>query len=569
MVKSLSNDSEKHLQHKSINSIDSNITTTIHSFYHDQQNASMWKDSLMTIKEKISSALETLESNMLFTDSIQKKQSVYEQLSPQITESFISPFQSKNSVKNQSSNNNAYNLITHRVYSFRHSRISELLHVRDIQTVYNIFVAIFLVMGCTMILHNFIDTGQFLDLSILIWAFGNIQLAIISWILMFSWTIFSAFILKYLFISITSYISIILYIISQTALFLFSTIIVLHNQVPIATASIIMIEQTRMSLKLHAYIRTIIGCIRNDALYLRQIQPERISEQTQLKGDPFSISRFLYFFFCPVLLYRYEYPRTKVIRFSRVLHHFMESIFCVLYIYTVFLRFCLPSFHAYHNDPLSHVPSRAILHWLSLCFPSTVCFLLLFFCVLHCWLNAWAELLKFGDRQFYSDWWNCDSFADYYRKWNGVVHDWIRLYLYTDILRVLNFIFSKNHNCNQTTKSHRIIASIIVFEISAVIHELILACAFGFCFPVLMIMFGGPGVIFSYLTFGKKYHRTLNVFMWSMLFIGIGLNLTLYSEEYFARKTMEQHLNSVGESIMCRYGWKGFFMPMSLFSERN
>ena len=34
------------------------------------------------------------------------------------------------------------------------------------------------------------------------------------------------------------------------------------------------------------------------------------------------------------------------------------------------------------------------------------------------------------------DWWNSPSYADWYRSWNVVVHDWLYTYVYKDLLRV-------------------------------------------------------------------------------------------------------------------------------------
>ena len=34
------------------------------------------------------------------------------------------------------------------------------------------------------------------------------------------------------------------------------------------------------------------------------------------------------------------------------------------------------------------------------------------------------------------DWWNSTSYADYYRTWNVVVHDWLYAYIYKDVLMV-------------------------------------------------------------------------------------------------------------------------------------
>lgn len=95
---------------------------------------------------------------------------------------------------------------------------------------------------------------------------------------------------------------------------------------------------------------------------------------------------------------------------------------------------------------------------------------LAFFAFLHCWLNAFAEMLRFADRMFYKvhllslsttetfkcltvctfcfisfdfflqDWWNSTSFANYYRTWNVVVHDWLYYYMYRDFLWVGGYL---------------------------------------------------------------------------------------------------------------------------------
>jgi len=39
-------------------------------------------------------------------------------------------------------------------------------------------------------------------------------------------------------------------------------------------------------------------------------------------------------------------------------------------------------------------------------------------------MNIIAELLRFGDREFYKDWWNCRSLAEFWRTWNMPVHQW-------------------------------------------------------------------------------------------------------------------------------------------------
>lgn len=52
--------------------------------------------------------------------------------------------------------------------------------------------------------------------------------------------------------------------------------------------------------------------------------------------------------------------------------------------------------------------------------PILYLWLLMFYTLFHCMLNFMAELTKFGDRQFYKDWWNSKFLDEYWRTWNLV-----------------------------------------------------------------------------------------------------------------------------------------------------
>jgi len=47
----------------------------------------------------------------------------------------------------------------------------------------------------------------------------------------------------------------------------------------------------------------------------------------------------------------------------------------------------------------------------------------MFYAMFHSWLNFTAELLRFGDRLFYKDWWNAETLDMYWRNWNLPVHN--------------------------------------------------------------------------------------------------------------------------------------------------
>jgi len=151
--------------------------------------------------------------------------------------------------------------------------------------------------------------------------------------------------------------------------------------------------------------------------------------------------------------------------------------------------------------------------------PASAMYFLLFWVLLHCWFNMWGELMKFEDCMFYEDWWNSLEFGTYYRKWNTVVHEWLFHYVYTDLQRFSFNTFTKNF------------CQIATFLISAFIHEIIVTYALGFFYPILFLMFTGPGILLIRNTHNMK-NKDLNIFFWFMMFIGLGILLFLYLQEY-------------------------------------
>lgn len=92
---------------------------------------------------------------------------------------------------------------------------------------------------------------------------------------------------------------------------------------------------------------------------------------------------------------------------------------------------------------------------LQLILPLLLASLLVFFVVFDVICNAVAELTTFGDREFYSDWWNSTSFDEWARKWNKPVHDWLRRHIYEETLQTRNKFY----------------ASMFTFLISSLFHE--------------------------------------------------------------------------------------------------
>ena len=88
--------------------------------------------------------------------------------------------------------------------------------------------------------------------------------------------------------------------------------------------------------------------------------------------------------------------------------------------------------------------------------PNTIMWITGFYNFFHLFLNISSEILKFADRMFYLDWWNCRSLEEYWKTWNLPVHFWFIRHLYNPLLRSG---FSK------------VSSNLIVFLISAIAHE--------------------------------------------------------------------------------------------------
>lgn len=84
------------------------------------------------------------------------------------------------------------------------------------------------------------------------------------------------------------------------------------------------------------------------------------------------------------------------------------------------------------------------------------------------------------------------------------------------------------------TPRNKICSTLMVFFISAVVHEYILAFAFRFFYPVLLFMFGVIGLLLIFIK-NEKNRSAGNLLMWLSLCVGNGLLLSFYSMEYFSR----------------------------------
>lgn len=239
-------------------------------------------------------------------------------------------------------------------------------------------------------------------------------------------------------------------------------------------------------------------------------------------------SKYLYFLFAPTLVYRDNYPRTSRVNWNVVVSNLAQVVLSLFYVNYIFIRFCIPVFQDFNKE---HVTLQSFMRSILNCHLSGTLLLLIgFFSFLHCWLNAFAEMLCFGDRMFYKDWWNSTSFQNYYRTWNCVVHDFLYTYIYKDTHYLVG-------------KRYKFVSQFAIFLISAIFHEYVLTLALGFFYPVLFVMFGALGFLLMFIK-PKKNSNFWNFVLWMLLQVGLGGLMCLYSIEWFARQNCDQVFES-------------------------
>ncbi|GAV02743.1 hypothetical protein RvY_13270 [Ramazzottius varieornatus] len=431
--------------------------------------------------------------------------------------------------------------IIRKEFKARPSVLTELFEIPHIQTIQYVFIAILILFAVNSVLQDLLSYGTIgVDFHIWTWAFGKFTYVLTFWMGMQLTALLGVYAsLQYWATSrLTSksqnlydYVWLGLYIAYQLSFAAIPLSFVLYTQLPPASTSIVVAEQIRFMMKSHAFVREKVGEVLT--------APSGASVQ-----HLFLFKNYVYFQFVPTLVYRDSYPRNKVIRWNFVLKNFGLVAGALAYTYYIFVRFCMPVFRNFNRE---HVNLKTFVKSIFDCvLPGSLNLLVVFYSFLHAWMNAFAEMTRFADRLFYRDWWNSTTFSNYYRTWNGVVHDWLYTYVYSDLYRLLG-------------QRGRNVALLVTFMLSALVHEYIICCLLRIFYPVMFVLFGGIGVWMMFFT-QRKSSRPWNVFMWFGLFLGQGIFLCLYSSEYYARFNCPPTTDNMALDVIIPRSWNCYIL---------
>ena len=265
---------------------------------------------------------------------------------------------------------------------------------------------------------------------------------------------------------------------------------------------------------------------------LRTLISEEITTlEEELKGTckntsnyyPTNLSAKDWFLYLPLptVVYELEYPREPSIRWSYVAEKvaatfgtlFVMNITATAYIYPVVIDIMKMK---ELGVPVSRRLQEFPWAFLDLLFPLMMQYLLSWYVIWECVLNVLAEITRFADRGFYSDWWNSVSWDNFARDWNRPVHNFLLRHAY--------------HSSISTYQLSRTNATIITFLISACVHELLMSVVFGKIRGYLLVlqMSQLPLVWLSRTKYLRGKDILGNAIFWIGIFIGPSFLCSLY-----------------------------------------
>lgn len=194
--------------------------------------------------------------------------------------------------------------------------------------------------------------------------------------------------------------------------------------------------------------------------YLHPEQSEPLPELYASCPYPSNINmkNLCYFWWAPTLVYQPVYPRTDRIRWGFVFKRMAEVAGLSIVIWIASAQYAAPLLQNSMNKMLILDFPSIMERLMKLSTISLFCWLCGFYALFQSFLNALAEIMRFGDREFYGDWWNVSNIRTYWTTWNKPVTNFMRRHIYSPLV---------GRGCPP------VLAQIIVFFFSGILHELL------------------------------------------------------------------------------------------------
>jgi diacylglycerol O-acyltransferase-1 len=171
-----------------------------------------------------------------------------------------------------------------------------------------------------------------------------------------------------------------------------------------------------------------------------------------------TLENLTYFWWAPTMVYQPVYPRSPRIRWVFVTKRMAECFALNVFMWVASAQYAAPVLRNSLDKMVSLDLAAVLERLMKLSTISLVIWLAGFFALFQSFLNALAEVMRFGDREFYTDWWNSPSVGAYWRTWNKPVYQFMKRHVFSPLV-------GRGWSAGQ--------ASIAVFVFSGILHELL------------------------------------------------------------------------------------------------
>ncbi|CAG10815.1 unnamed protein product, partial [Tetraodon nigroviridis] len=308
---------------------------------------------------------------------------------------------------------------------------------------------------------------------------------------------------------------------------------------------------TVLFLKLYSYQETNRWCRE-----IRQAKAKRLTRSYSCEGFHHLLefprveneSDMYYFTFAPTLCYQLNFPRSPRIRKRFLMRRLFEMVrgnayaarysiilpnrrtltlfvlhFCLLQLFFMQLlvgliqQWMVPTIQNSMKPFQEMNFSRMVERLLKLAVPNHLIWLIFFYWFFHSSMNFVAELLQFGDREFYKDWWNSETVTYFWANWNIPVHKWCLRHFYKPMLK---------------RGIDKRLAQTAVFLVSAFFHEYLVSV------PLKMFRFWAFMGMMAQVPLAWFVSRFLNgnygnAAVWISLIIGQPIAVLMYFHDYY------------------------------------
>ncbi|XP_017280528.1 diacylglycerol O-acyltransferase 1b isoform X2 [Kryptolebias marmoratus] len=283
---------------------------------------------------------------------------------------------------------------------------------------------------------------------------------------------------------------------------------------------------TILFLKLYSYKDVNLWCRELSLVKAKKLSRSLSCPSPQhFKGDEqkvcypgnLTIRDMYYFVFAPTLCYELNFPRSPKVRKRFLLRRLFEMMFFIQVLVGLTQQWMIPIIQS-SMKPLEDMDlSRMTERLLRLAVPNHLLWLMFFYSFFHSSLNFTAELLRFGDRQFYKDWWNSESVTYFWQNWNIPVHKWCLRHFYKPLLR---------------RGVSKMISQSAVFFLSAFFHEYLVSVPLRmfrlWAFTGMMAQLPLAWLVGSFLR--GNYG---NAAVWMSIIIGQPFAILMYVHDYY------------------------------------